>query len=436
MNKKILPLFLTLPLLAGLPSLAKHETQEVKAGSGEIVYQTNKPSTINLNACSENAIRSYYADLTSKPESERQGTNLLKNLKPILRNNFQYFSYINVWNIYTITDRDWNLSPASELGASYNASTNTITNYKYDEGSDNPYVHAYYRDRINEPEDSKVKAFGDHTSTGINREHIWPKSHGFKSSESDVKGPAGTDLHHLVAADGYVNQSIHNNDPYGYVGTEANKGNRASTKGNKVGLKKNATEGDVGDRVFEPIDQDKGDIARACFYMVAMYNNFAHETGVISQYDPNLNLVSYVTKGDASEASSDTEVVVYGNLKDLLEWNKLDPVDEYEIYRNDLIYNNFEHNRNPFIDFPEWADIAWGDLKETRAADPAHDELYKGGAFTPPEEEKIPTWVFIVGGVVVIVVIIVVAVVLTKGNKKQKKALKKAIKKTTKKLTK
>ena len=33
---------------------------------------------------------------------------------------------------------------------------------------------------------------------------------------------------------------------------------------------------------------------------------------------------------------------------------------DYEIHRNNLIYNNYQSNRNPFIDFPSWADIAFG----------------------------------------------------------------------------
>ena len=35
-------------------------------------------------------------------------------------------------------------------------------------------------------------------------------------------------------------------------------------------------------------------------------------------------------------------------------------MDEYEIHRNNLLYKNYTNNRNPFIDFPEWADYIWG----------------------------------------------------------------------------
>lgn len=37
-------------------------------------------------------------------------------------------------------------------------------------------------------------------------------------------------------------------------------------------------------------------------------------------------------------------------------WHANDPVDSYELDRNDEIYTNWQENRNPFIDHPEWVD--------------------------------------------------------------------------------
>ena len=79
--------------------------------SSEPRFANKLPSTIDLNDSTESEIRSYYSSLDSLSASERNGTNLLKNLKPILQ-DFDYYSYDNVWKIYEITDRDWNLSPA------------------------------------------------------------------------------------------------------------------------------------------------------------------------------------------------------------------------------------------------------------------------------------------------------------------------------------
>ena len=94
--------------------------------------------------------------------------------------------------------------------------------------------------------------------------------------------------------------------------------------------------------------------------MAACYNNVSG-TDEITQYNPNLTLVDYVTSAGDREDSSATHAVAMGILSDLLEWNELDPVDEYEIHRNNLIYNNYQHNRNPFVDFPQWANYIWGD---------------------------------------------------------------------------
>ena len=157
------------------------------------------PTTIDLNDCTEQEIRSYYAGLNSLDQSERQGTNLLKNLKPILKNNQKYYSYdsnTKIWQMYEITDRDWEKSPASSTTyGSYNPDTNKITNYVYGtnkNGKNNPYVHALY---INRNIDNQTKAWGDHDQDawGINQEHIWAKSHGF-----DTKGNREQQIQKLI----------------------------------------------------------------------------------------------------------------------------------------------------------------------------------------------------------------------------------------------
>jgi endonuclease I len=48
-----------------------------------------------------------------------------------------------------------------------------------------------------------------------------------------------------------------------------------------------------------------------------------------------------------------------GYLNDLLAWHDLDPVDDRERLRNEKIYRNYQGNRNPFIDHPEWVRQIW-----------------------------------------------------------------------------
>ena len=375
-------LLLTTILASGtLFAISAHrDAVEVKA-SGPTAHSGNLPSSLTLNDTSEANVRSYYASLNSLPESERRGTNLLKNLRPILQ-DFEYYTYQAIWKIYEITDREWALSPEEEITqGTYDATTRTVTKYKYGSGtsspgSDNPFVHTLYRNRDENGvtiESGRIREWGPHTQTGgTNREHVWCQSRGFPAyssseaeaqgtSDTNPQGPAGTDLHHLISGDGYVNGKPHNNNPYGFVDwikTDASV-SYAYCAGNYEGTPVNGTAGDDSDYVFEPQDSDKGDIARACFYMAACYNNVSGNED-ITRFNPNLIMCDYATSSGVSEVSSATKPVGMGILRDLLAWHKLDPVDDYEIHRNNLIYENYQHNRNPFIDFPEWVDAIWG----------------------------------------------------------------------------
>jgi hypothetical protein len=51
---------------------------------------------------------------------------------------------------------------------------------------------------------------------------------------------------------------------------------------------------------------------------------------------------------------------LHGVLSSLLDWHRNDPVDAWEGNRNDIIYNSYQGNRNPFLDFPELAEHLWG----------------------------------------------------------------------------
>jgi hypothetical protein len=74
----------------------------------------------------------------------------------------------------------------------------------------------------------------------------------------------------------------------------------------------------------------------------------------------------------AGESSSEADLVLtdnvgsitngspfMGRLSALLRWHRLDPVDASERNRNDLIYERYQRNRNPFVDHPEWAELVY-----------------------------------------------------------------------------
>lgn len=157
-----------------------------------------------------------------------------------------------------------------------------------------------------------------------NREHIYPQSRGgFSDATSDVADGISVwlptnaddiiaghgDAHHIRAEDGPEN-SLRSNRDYGLTGYNGPAGNQSSWK---------------------------GDVARSVFYMAVRYNALS------------------VVNGDIP----DTTVGQLGDLASLLQWNVLDPKDDFEMNRNNYIYT-WQVNRNPFIDYPNLADYIWG----------------------------------------------------------------------------
>ena len=383
--------------------------QELKPVHAYTAKSVTSIKNIDLNEVSEQDVRNYYSALDSLPESERKGTNLLKNLKPILKNGQQYFKYdgANLWAMYEITDRDWAKSPASSIPG-YDASTNRITNYSYGSSASNPgtnpYIHALYVRRTDENlmhawarESDSTVSHGNNKEWGIDQEHIWAKSQGFNAEGA---GGARGDPMHLWPGDSDVNSSLHNDQMYGFVNiTNTTKhGKWSYATDNYVGTSLTLGTSISSEDVFEPQDCDKGDIARAIFYLVARYNYLSGEDpDGISSDNPNLEIVqdNTVRAGYTSDA---TNTGKQGILTDLLEWHHLDPVDDFEIKRNDILYRNYTFNRNPFIDYPDWVDYIWGtatydgrnyqsyDNTPTGAADRLNDSVHE---FSGEEEKEV-----------------------------------------------
>lgn len=108
------------------------------------------------------------------------------------------------------------------------------------------------------------------------------------------------------------------------------------------------TTGGGAKTVFEPADQYKGDFARAYFYIFTTYDALPWEEETDWMY--LTDDWSYPTLKDWA-------------IKLLLEWAANDPVDSYELTRNEAIYG-LQGNRNPFIDIPDLAEYIWGSKKD------------------------------------------------------------------------
>ena len=211
-------------------------------------------------------------------------------------------SYSQIWNAFWSTDNKGN-------------------GVVWDMYSDRPNGNPPYVYHLGNDQCGTYHGEGD----CYNREHSWP------SSWFNDQSTPRTDMHHIFATDGYVNNR-RSNYPFG----EVKSATWTSQNGSKLGSCK--TSGYTG-TVFEPIDAYKGDFARAIMYMSVRY--YTEDSGW----------------GNSDMTTK--SVIKPWAINMLLRWNELDPVSQKEIDRNNAIYNEYQHNRNPFVDHPEYARMIW-----------------------------------------------------------------------------
>ncbi len=176
---------------------------------------------------------------------------------------------------------------------------------------------------------------------GWNREHVWPKSLGGFNQDG-----AGADLHHIRPSENRTN-SQRGNLKYGNVSSGSN------STGNLSGL----VGGTKGGNYYEPLDNVKGDVARICLYVHVRWG------------------------GEYSQCSSITNV--FQSIDVLLEWCELDPVDTWEMGRNEVV-QNIQGNRNVFIDYPELAWTLFGKEVPDDMVTPSGEAM--GGSTTPTQK--------------------------------------------------
>ncbi|SDO37568.1 Endonuclease I [Streptomyces sp. cf386] len=168
---------------------------------------------------------------------------------------------------------------------------------------------------------SRSKSLNGGSTGNWNREHVWAQSHGDFGTSA---GP-GTDLHHLRPEDVQVN-SIRGNKDFDNGGSSFTNSGGSLTDSNS----------------FEPRDAVKGDVARMILYMAVRYEG--------DDSWPDLEPNDAVTNGS---------VPYHGRLSVLKAWSDEDPPDSFEERRNEVIYDSYQGNRNPFIDHPEWVESIW-----------------------------------------------------------------------------
>jgi endonuclease I len=187
-----------------------------------------------------------------------------------------------------------------------------------------------------------------------NREHTWPNSFGFP-----VDGGCNypyTDCHMLFLCDIAYNGS-RGNAPFRACSgcteftTVANNGQGGGSGGYPG--QSNWSNGSNASNNWETWIGRRGDVARAILYADVRYAGGSH--GVTGCSEPDLIVTDTQSLITNSSTGNNISVAYMGIKTVLLQWHLQDPVDAWEMNKNDVVFA-FQGNRNPFIDHPEWVD--------------------------------------------------------------------------------
>ena len=151
-----------------------------------------------------------------------------------------------------------------------------------------------------------------------NKEHLWLESCGASS------GAPYSDLWNLRACDATVN------------GTRGVKYYDVSTP--PITYVQAAPGSSYDSDSWEPRDADKGYVARACLYMTTRYDGTGGDLNLQLAEDPDCSIYTFARRST------------------LLDWNRRFPPSDWERNRNGKVYQLYQHNRNPYVDNPDFAD--------------------------------------------------------------------------------
>ena len=211
------------------------------------------------------------------------------------------------------------------------------------------------------------------SSRQYDREHAWPKSHGFSKkrvirngrarlvSANTTDNPAWSDCHHLFACERDTNTQERNNTHFGPRGqgavpvpTAANLGRGGpGTPDDEANCFRTGEANHTG--AWQVWTGRRGDIARAMFYMALRYD-------ADTANEPDLVLVDDASRIDPDDNTKRAwelgGVGPLGLRATLLGWHDDDPVDDLERRRNTVVFL-FQGNRNPFVDRPDLVDAVF-----------------------------------------------------------------------------
>lgn len=218
----------------------------------------------------------------------------------------------------------------------------------YSDRDENGYCMDMYSDDW-----KKLDHPGD-VASGCNIEHSFAKSWW-----GGTKNDAYMDCYHLNPSNATANSS-RSNYPLGVPVKDIKSGTGSLRVGK---IYHDSLKTDFW--VFEPKDEYKGDFARAYFYMATCYGRDLN--GNVDEVCKKHNGWRLDNKDVGSRFAMQNDNYLEfqpWEIEVLIQWHRKDPVSEKELKRMDAV-SNFQHNRNPFIEYPCLAEYIWGNRKGT-----------------------------------------------------------------------
>lgn len=198
--------------------------------------------------------------------------------------------------------------------------------------------------------------------SNANKEHVWPASWYGNGSRTESAGSPGADAHNVWPSATDLNSKrgscafdeldfTSSYKCYEFGRTDWSYGSAGDNDSYVWSTAFNYSNGQANDAMY-PARGHRGAIARILMYVATRYRN--NTTYPVMLHDQAVTL----------------NTGRIGKLSTLLKWHFIEPPTEWEIRRNNEVATRWHHNRNPFVDHPEFASRIYYHLPEPGASTP------------------------------------------------------------------
>lgn len=233
-------------------------------------------------------------------------------------------------------------------------STLTSTNFVSHSYSDLPDIYQYSDLSLSGNGKMRMAYTGTEVSfspgsmpSNTNKEHVWPASWYGNGTRTEGAGTPGADAHNVWPSASQLNSKRGSSafdeldfstayKCYEFSRTDWSYGDPSDNDSYVWSTAKDYSNG-VNTDVMYPSKGHRGEIARILMYVATRYRNDTRYKVKLHDKPQTLNIGRI------------------GKLSTLLKWHYEELPSEWEMYRNNQVASRWHHNRNPFVDHPEYA---------------------------------------------------------------------------------